>query len=98
MGQSRVETILENIIGSSTNFEVPKSRIEELLLQVSEIVNSNGSIILVSDEGKVVSNGSLVAQSSQSITENGTYDTTLINEVVVEIATTTIQSASGISF
>ena len=38
------------------------------------------------DEGKVVSNGALVAQSSQNIDTNGTYDTTLKNEVVVNVA------------
>lgn len=38
------------------------------------------------DEGKVVSNGSLVAQTSLAITENGTYDTTLNNEVSVSVA------------
>ena len=37
------------------------------------------------DEGKVVSNGALVSQSSQTVTENGTYDTTLKNEVVVDV-------------
>lgn len=37
------------------------------------------------DEGKVVSNGALVGQTSQSITENGTYDTTTKNEVVVDV-------------
>lgn len=40
----------------------------------------------VSDEGKVVSNGALVAQSSQSITQNGTYDTTLKNQIVVNVS------------
>ena len=38
------------------------------------------------DEGKVVDNGALVAQTSQNITQNGTYDTTLINEVDVDVA------------
>ena len=38
------------------------------------------------DEGKVVSNGALVSQSSQNITENGTYDTTLKNQVVVNVS------------
>lgn len=38
-----------------------------------------------SDEGKVVSNGALVAQTSQSITENGTYDTTTKNSVNVAV-------------
>lgn len=37
------------------------------------------------DEGKVVSNGALVSQSSQTVTENGTYDTTTKNEVVVDV-------------
>ena len=38
------------------------------------------------DEGKVVSNGALVAQSSQNIDTNGTYDTTFKNEVVVNVS------------
>lgn len=37
------------------------------------------------DEGKVVQSGALVSQSSQNITENGTYDTTTKNEVVVDV-------------
>lgn len=39
-----------------------------------------------SDEGKVVSNGELVAQTSVEKTANGTYDTTLNNEVVVNVS------------
>ena len=38
------------------------------------------------DEGKVVSNGALVAQTSDSVTENGTVDTTLINSLTVNVA------------
>jgi hypothetical protein len=38
------------------------------------------------DEGKVVSNGALVSQSSATYTENGTYDTTLKNSVTVNVA------------
>lgn len=38
-----------------------------------------------SDEGKVVSNGALVAQTSQNITANGTYDTTTKNSVNVAV-------------
>lgn len=37
------------------------------------------------DEGKVVSNGALVAQTSNSVTENGTVDTTLINSLTVNV-------------
>ena len=41
-----------------------------------------------SDEGKVVSNGALVAQTpmGQDITQNGTYDTTLNNSVTVNVS------------
>lgn len=39
-----------------------------------------------SDEGKVVSNGALVAQNSRTVTENGTYDTTLNDEVTVNVS------------
>lgn len=37
------------------------------------------------DEGKVVSSGELVAQTSRNITGNGTYDTTENNEVIVSV-------------
>lgn len=46
-----------------------------------------------SDEGKVVSNGALVAQNSATKTANGTYDTTTNNEIVVAIP-----SYDGVSF
>jgi hypothetical protein len=49
---------------------------------VVDVPNSYGA----SDEGKVVSNGALVAQGSASYTANGTYDTTLVNEVEVNIS------------
>lgn len=39
-----------------------------------------------SDEGKVVSNGALVAQSSDTVTANDTYDTTLINSLTVNVS------------
>lgn len=39
-----------------------------------------------SDEGKVVSSGALVSQSSATYTTNDTYDTTLINEVTVNVS------------
>lgn len=38
------------------------------------------------DEGKVVENGALVAQTSLTVTENGTYDTTTNDEVVVNVS------------
>ena len=39
-----------------------------------------------SDEGKVVSNGELVAQTSQEITSNGTYDTTLVSQIIANVS------------
>lgn len=39
-----------------------------------------------SDEGKVVSNGSLVSQTSATYTDNDTYDTTLVDEVTVNVS------------
>ena len=38
------------------------------------------------DEGKVVSSGALVSQTSRTITEGGTYDTTTNNSVTVSIS------------
>lgn len=38
------------------------------------------------DEGKVVSNGALVAQGSDTVTQNGTVDTTLISSLLVNVA------------
>lgn len=40
----------------------------------------------VGDEGKVVSNGALVSQTSGSATQNGTVDTTLINSLLVNVS------------
>lgn len=39
-----------------------------------------------SDEGKVVSSGALVAQTSDTVTTNDTYDTTLINSLTVNVS------------
>lgn len=39
-----------------------------------------------SDEGKVVSSGALVAQTSDTVTANDTYDTTLINSLTVNVS------------
>lgn len=38
------------------------------------------------DEGKVVSNGALVAQGSDTVTTNDTYDTTLISSLTVNVS------------
>lgn len=46
------------------------------------VPNSYGA----ADEGKVVSNGALVAQTSDTVTSNDTYDTTLINSLTVNVS------------
>lgn len=46
------------------------------------------------DEGKVVSNGALVSQTGTTKNANGTYDTTLNDEVVVDVPQTTIEALS----
>lgn len=48
-----------------------------------------------SDEGKVVSSGALVGQTSTTKTTNGTYDTTLNNEVVVAVPNSYTQADEG---
>lgn len=47
------------------------------------------------DEGKVVSNGVLVAQTSKNISGNGTVDTTLNNQVVVAVPNSYAASDEG---
>ena len=47
------------------------------------------------DEGKVVNNGTLVTQESQSVSQNGTYNTTLKNQVVVSVPNTYEVSDNG---
>lgn len=51
----------------------------------AEITTNVPNSYSASDEGKVVDNGALVAQTSQSITANGTYDTTTKNSVSVTV-------------
>lgn len=49
-------------------------------------VGAIGNQYTNADEGKVVSNGELVAQTSDTATQNGTVDTTLINSLTVNVS------------
>ena len=50
---------------------------------------------LLSDEGKVVSNGTLVSQTSSSVTQNGVVDTTLIDSINVSVNNSYTQQDEG---
>ena len=54
--------------------------------QMAAAVTAVPNAYAAGDEGKVVSNGALVAQSSSSVTQNGTVDTTLINSLTVNVS------------
>jgi hypothetical protein len=87
-----------NYASAEINVNVPASAVDT----GTKNINSNGTHDVVgyasaevnvpnsysaSDEGKVVSNGALVAQTSDTVTENGTVDTTLIDELTVNVPT-----------
>ena len=52
----------------------------------AEITANVPNTYAAADEGKVVSNGALVSQSSDTATQNGTVDTTLINSLTVNVS------------
>lgn len=52
----------------------------------SSVIVSVPNTYSSSDEGKVVSNGALVTQGSDTVTQNGTVDTTLISSLVVAVS------------
>lgn len=52
----------------------------------AEITASVPNSYTAGDEGKVVNNGGLVAQTSDTVTQNGTVDTTLINSLTVNVS------------
>lgn len=52
----------------------------------SEVTVTVPNSYTASDEGKVVSNGALISQTSDTVTQNGTVDTTLISSLIVNVA------------
>ena len=52
----------------------------------SKVVVNVPNSYSASDEGKVVSSGALVSQTSDTVTSNATYDTTLINSLTVNVS------------
>lgn len=80
--QQHLEDIADAIRGRNNSLTEYKP--SEMAAAISAIPNS----YTAGDEGKVVKNGALVAQTARAaaITENGTYDTTENNEVTVYIS------------
>lgn len=52
----------------------------------AQVVANVPNTYAAGDEGKVVSNGALVSQTSDTVTTNDTYDTTLINSLTVNVS------------
>lgn len=83
---------------SQVNVAVPASAVDTGTKNITE--NGNNQDVVgyaavnvavpnsysAADEGKVVSNGALVAQTSDTVTTNDTYDTTLINSLTVNVS------------
>lgn len=57
-----------------------------------------GKSVSSNDNGKVVVNGELTTQTSLTVTENNTYDTTAYNEVIINVPTSSLPAANGNSF
>lgn len=82
IAQIHGDPVLEALNVNANGTYTPSSGKDGFSQAVVNVPNSYSS----GDEGKVVSGGALVAQSSQSITQNGTYDTTLKNQVTVNVS------------
>lgn len=82
IAQIHGDPVLEALTVNANGTYTPSSGKDGFSQAVVNVPNSYAA----SDEGKVVNNGALVAQSSQSITDNGTYDTTLKNQVTVNVS------------
>ena len=83
---------------SKVTVAVPASAVDSGTKQITQ--NGNGQDVVgyaavdvavpnsysAGDEGKVVSSGALVSQTSDTVTTNDTYDTTLINSLTVNVS------------
>ena len=53
MGQSRLEEILENILGETDDLESPRSRNEALLIQIYEKLQNEKDLVATYENGTV---------------------------------------------
>lgn len=91
IAQIHGDPVLEVLDVNANGTYTPSSGKDGFSQAVVNVPNSYTS----GDEGKVVSGGVLVAQSSQSITQNGTYDTTLKNQAIVSVPNSYSASDEG---
>ena len=91
IAQIHGDPVLEALNVNANGTYIPSSGKDGFSQAVVNVPNTYAS----GDEGKVVSGGALVAQSSQSITQNGTYDTTLKNQAIVNVPNSYSASDEG---
>ena len=75
------KTAIGNAITAKGGTVAASDGLEEFAVDIATITNQYTS----SDEGKVVDNGALVAQTATTVTENGTYSTTTNDSVTVNV-------------
>lgn len=77
-------TLIEKNITANGSYQASADEADGYSAVTVDVPNSYGA----SDEGKVVSNGALVAQTATSASTNGTIDTTTHNSVVISVPNT----------
>ena len=91
--RSKLGVKMAKVMTDESNYSAIASQIRSKIgvstrYKPSEMAAAIGSISGVSsaDNGKVVVDGQLTQQTSRSVSQNGTYDTTTNNEVVVSVS------------
>lgn len=83
IGYAAVDVNVPGIVPAGTK-QINQNGTHDVTQYASAEVNVPNTYA-ASDEGKVVNNGALTAQTSGTATENGTVDTTLINSLLVNV-------------
>lgn len=83
IGYAAVDVNVPGIVPAGTK-QINQNGTHDVAQYASAEVNVPNTYA-ASDEGKVVHNGALTAQTSDTATENGTVDTTLINSLTVNV-------------